>query len=169
MKLFLCVFVVLYVAHNILKILRYDKWGNKNEHRCKTIWIAMMRVLPPTFQPVLQQIRLRKVVVESRQVLIFTEKFAYVARFTLAQGKLLWSEWLISPCMAWLPRNFIQSEVSIHATCNNLICCKTGLNMLNVLIVIRFAVAVACERLQAVCVYSPTFFSLGGFWSHLGC
>ena len=33
-------------------------------------------------------------------------------------------------CMAWLPRNFIQSEVSIHTTRNNLIqCCKTGLNV----------------------------------------
>ena len=33
------------------------------------------------------------------------------------------------PCMAWLPRNVIQSEVSIHATCSNLICCKTGLKV----------------------------------------
>ena len=31
--------------------------------------------------------------------------------------------------MAWLPYNFIQSEGSIHATCNNLVCCKTGLNV----------------------------------------
>ena len=30
--------------------------------------------------------------------------------------------------MACLPHNFIQSEVSIHATCNNLICQGTGLN-----------------------------------------
>ena len=29
--------------------------------------------------------------------------------------------------MAWLLRNFFQSEVSIHATCKNLTCCKTGL------------------------------------------
>ena len=74
------------------------------------------------------------------------------------KANLFCSEWLISPRMARLPRSFIQSEVNIHATCNNLICCKTGLNMLNVLIVIRFAVALACERLQAVCVYSPRFF-----------
>ena len=60
--------------------------------------------------------------------------------------------------MAWLPRNFIQSEVNIHTICNNLICCKAGLNVLNVLIVIRFAVALASERLQAVCVYSARFF-----------
>ena len=33
------------------------------------------------------------------------------------------------PCMAWLPRNFIQSEVCIHVTCNNLIYCKSGLKL----------------------------------------
>ena len=31
--------------------------------------------------------------------------------------------------MACLPHNFIQSEVSIHPTCNNLICLGTGLNV----------------------------------------
>ena len=31
--------------------------------------------------------------------------------------------------MAWLPRNFIQSEVSIHVTCSNLICRKSGLKL----------------------------------------
>ena len=31
--------------------------------------------------------------------------------------------------MAWLPRNFIQSDVSIHVTCNNLIYCKSGLKL----------------------------------------
>jgi len=31
--------------------------------------------------------------------------------------------------MARLPRTFIQSEVRIHATCNSLICCKAGLNV----------------------------------------
>ena len=31
--------------------------------------------------------------------------------------------------MAWLSHNSIQSEGSIHATCNNLVCCKTGLNV----------------------------------------
>ena len=31
--------------------------------------------------------------------------------------------------MARLPRNFIQSDVHIHATCNSLICCKAGLNV----------------------------------------
>ena len=39
-----------------------------------------------------------------------------------AQGKLVLQQ------VTWLPRNFIQSEVSIHATCNNLICGKTGSN-----------------------------------------
>ena len=32
------------------------------------------------------------------------------------------------PYMAWVLRNFFQSVVSIHTTCNNLICCKTGSN-----------------------------------------
>ena len=31
--------------------------------------------------------------------------------------------------MACLPHNFIQSEASIHPTCNNLICQGTGLNV----------------------------------------
>ena len=31
--------------------------------------------------------------------------------------------------MLWLSRYFIQSEISIHATWNNLICCRTGLNV----------------------------------------
>ena len=33
--------------------------------------------------------------------------------------------------MACLLSNFIQSEVSIHTTCNDLIWCKTGLNVVS--------------------------------------
>lgn len=32
----------------------------------------------------------------------------------------------VPPCMVWLARYFIQSEISIHANCNNLICCKVS-------------------------------------------
>ena len=35
----------------------------------------------------------------------------------------------LARCMASLPRNVAQSEVSIHATCDKLICCKTGWNV----------------------------------------
>ena len=50
------------ILSKILK-LSYDKTGNKKnvqlalQHCCKTIWIATLRVLSPTFKPVLQQIR----------------------------------------------------------------------------------------------------------------
>ena len=33
------------------------------------------------------------------------------------------------PCIVWLPPKLIQSEVSIRVICNNLVCCKTGLNV----------------------------------------
>ena len=46
--------------------LSYDKTGNKSkqlvlQHCCKRSWIAMLRVLPPTFKLVLQQTRLLQV------------------------------------------------------------------------------------------------------------
>ena len=46
------------------KFYSYSKTGNRNvkpvlPHCCKTSWIALLRVLPPMFEPVLQQIRLR--------------------------------------------------------------------------------------------------------------
>ena len=50
------------ILSKILK-LSYDKTGNKKnvqlalQHCCKTIWIATLRVLSPSFKPVLQQIR----------------------------------------------------------------------------------------------------------------
>ena len=42
-----------------------------------------------------------------------------------AQGKLVLQQVTPLTCMTWLRCNFIQSEVSIDATWNNLICCKT--------------------------------------------
>ena len=39
-------------------------------------------------------------------------------RVLLAQGKLVLQQVTYIPCMALLPRNFIQSEVSIHTACS---------------------------------------------------
>ena len=44
-----------------------------------------------------------------------------------AQGKPVLQQVGFSWVYLWLPRNFSQSEVVIHATCNSLICYKTGL------------------------------------------
>ena len=49
-------------------------------------------------------------------------------RLLPAQGKLVLQQLTKLPCTAWLPRNFIQSEISILTTGNNLICCETGLS-----------------------------------------
>ena len=43
-----------------------------------------------------------------------------------AQGKLVLQQVTYRPCIARLPCNFLQSEVSIHATRNNLICLNVG-------------------------------------------
>ena len=56
-------------------------------HCYKMSWKTMLRVLPPTFKPVLQQIRLLQVAKrwckKERVVLLFAKKkFAHVARFT---------------------------------------------------------------------------------------
>ena len=50
-------------------------------------------------------------------------------RVLLAQDKLCLQQVTQPLCMASLPRNPIQSKVSIHATCSNLIYCKTDLNV----------------------------------------
>ena len=56
--------------------------------------------------------------------------------------------------MACLPGNFIQSEECIHATCNNLICQRTGLNVGGKLVLrecfetIFFCRSFANERLE---------------------
>ena len=53
----------------------------------------------------------------------------YMLRVLPAQCKLVLQQVMYLQCIAWLPRTFIQSEVSIYTTCKNLICCKTGLNV----------------------------------------
>ena len=50
-------------------------------------------------------------------------------RVLQGQGKLVLQQVTYLSCMGWLPRNFIQSEVSIDATHNHLKCCKTGLGV----------------------------------------
>lgn len=43
--------------------------------------------------------------------------------------ELKWLKSQLITCMAWLPRNSIQQDVSIHAACNKLICCKIGFEL----------------------------------------
>ena len=84
----------------------------------------MLHVPPPTNQPVLQQTtgqccRFRKVVAESRIVvlLLATKSLYYVARFTYPrQTCIVASD--EDPVYGVTPRNCIQSEASIHKTCN---------------------------------------------------
>ena len=57
----------------------------------------------------------------------FLQQNLFMLRILPVQGKPVLQEVTYFPCMVCLPRNFIQSKVSIHATCNDLICCKTGL------------------------------------------
>ena len=67
--------------------------------------------------------------------------------------------------MACLPHNFIQSEVSIHPTCNNLICQGTGLNVGGKLVLqqcferIFFCRSLTNERLETKAAPS-LFFSI---------
>ena len=63
-----------------------------------------------------------------RLVLLFATKSVHFVGFT-SQRKLVWQKVKKLPSIAWLSRNCTQSEVSIHAICKNLICCKTGLNV----------------------------------------
>ena len=95
----------------------------------------MLRVLPPTNQTclVLQQLscyRLRKVVAESRkQSFFFWQQILYLLPRFSGPRQTCFRQVIEFPCIAWLPRNFIQSEVCIHVTCNNLIYCKSGLKL----------------------------------------
>ena len=61
-------------------VYRYGKTGNKMSR------IAMLRVLPPMFKPVSQQVRLLQVAkscrTKQRVVLLFGTKSVHVARFT---------------------------------------------------------------------------------------
>ena len=65
---------------------------------------------------------LRKSVAESRENFYFWQQSLYMLRVLPAPGKLAFQQVTSLSC------NFIQSGVSTHATCNNLICSKTGLN-----------------------------------------
>ena len=73
-----------------------------------------------------------KVVADSGEKFYFLQHHLYTLRILLAKGTCFAASDVNRrsiACMAWLRRNLIQSEVSIHATCSNLICCKTCLNM----------------------------------------
>ena len=96
----------------------------------KTSWKTILRVLPPTFKPFLQQIKLSQVAQnccrKSKVVLLFATKSVHVARFTDPTRTCFTA----SEVIPIIPRNFIQSVVSIQATCHNRICSKTGLNVI---------------------------------------
>ena len=47
----------------------------------------------------------------------------------LPQAKRVLQQVPWCPCISWLSRKLIQSGVSIQVTCNNLVYCKTGLNV----------------------------------------
>ena len=124
-----------WVENGYLGYLRYGKTGNKDiqldlKHSCKRSRIAMLRVLPPTNQTCLAtnqfvagcEMFLQKVESSS----IFCNKiWLYLLRFSPTLGKLVLQQGMLILCMVWVPRKFIQLKVCIHATCNNLICCKT--------------------------------------------
>ena len=106
--------------------LRYSKTGTKKvqlvfQHCSKKSWKAMLRVLPPTFKLSCNKsdcCRLPKICCRKyRVVLLFAS--VYVARLP-AQGKLVLQQVTWCLCMAWLPHNLIQSEVSIYSNCSNL-------------------------------------------------
>ena len=76
----------------------------------------------PRMKPPLQQIRFKQVAKKLLQKLqrssTFCIKSVNVARLLPTQGKLVLQKVTELMCMASLPRNFIQSGVSIYATCN---------------------------------------------------
>ena len=80
----------------------------------------MLRVLLPTFKPILKQIRMLQVAKiccrKYRIVLLFATKLVHVARFT-GPGQTCLAASDVTPVYGV---TFIQSEVSIHATCSNL-------------------------------------------------
>ena len=49
----------------------------------------MLRILPPTFKPVLQQMRFRKLVAETREYFYCLQQNLYMSRVLPAQGKLV--------------------------------------------------------------------------------
>ena len=114
----------------------YSKVGDKNvqlvlQHCCKMSWIAMLCVLPPSFKPVLEQIRLLQV------------------------ARVLTPDWINYTGVTWLVAKQVYLEPVKHATCtdfvakirttlyfpqhsfatwNNLICCKTDSKTCNIAI-----------------------------------
>ena len=62
-----------------------------------------------------------KVVSSEYWVVLFLQYNLYVLRVLPTQDELLLQRVTQRPFMAWFPRNFMQSEVSIHAISNNLI------------------------------------------------
>ena len=94
----------------------------------------MLRVLPRTNQTCLatnQFVQCCQLLqkVESTWVYFYLlQQNLYMLRLLPAQGKLVLQQLTKLPCTAWFPRNFIQSEISILSTGNNLICCETGLS-----------------------------------------
>ena len=76
----------------------------------------MLRVLPPTCKPVLQQIRLQVAKTLLQKVessFTFCNKICTCCAFYSPKANL-------SSLYGVTPRNCIQSEVSINATCSNL-------------------------------------------------
>ena len=103
------------------------KWATQTYNLFSNIAAKLVKKM---LQTVLQQIRsyrLRKVVAESREEFYFLQRNVYILCVLLAQGQQTWHN--LTPCMAWIQRNFIQSGVSVHATCDKLICCKASLNV----------------------------------------
>jgi len=115
------------------------KTGSKNvrlvlDYCCITSWKVMWRVSPPTDQTCLatNQVvaRCEKLLQKVESSSTFWNKICTCCAFYRPKANLFCNKWRNPPCIARLPRNFIQWNVSIHATCNNLVCCKTGLNVL---------------------------------------
>ena len=97
------------------------------KHCCKTSWKTILRVLPPTFKPVLhEQIRLLQV------AWILTSDWIKVRGNHARPG--LTSLVAKQVCLGRVERatceHFVaKSRTTIFRTCNSLICCKTGLNL----------------------------------------
>ena len=78
----------------------------------------------PPIKPVSQQLRYCR---KQREVLLFATESVHVSCFT-SQGKLVLQQ--ITKSRIWRDSRviFVQSVVSIHTPCDNLICCKKGSN-----------------------------------------
>ena len=109
--------------------------GSKNvqfvfQHCCKTSWIAMLRVSPPTFKPVSQQIWLMQVAKrccrKKRVVRLFaTKSVTPCCAFYRPKANLFFRK-CCNPRVCRDFRVILSIKSHIHVSCNN---CKTGLNM----------------------------------------